>query len=201
MHISEGVLSTPILLGGAILTGLGTAIGLKHLDYDKIMNVSILTATFFVASLIHIPIGPGSVHLVLSGMMGILLGWACFPAILVALFLQSIFFQYGGLVVLGTNTFIMAVPAICCFYLFKSWLQNQGKKRNFAAFLSGFTAVFLSSILMAIALAASDQGFIKTAQIVIGAHIPMMIIEGLITMFTISFLAKVQPEILTSTTP
>jgi cobalt/nickel transport system permease protein len=54
------------------------------------MTVSLLPTTFCVASLIHVPIGPGNVHLILEGLMGIVLGWSCFPAILIALFLQSI---------------------------------------------------------------------------------------------------------------
>ena len=94
MHISEGILSAPILAGGAVLTTVGTAIGLKKMDYDRIMSVSLLSATFFVASLIHVPLGPGSVHLLLGGLLGLILGWGAFPAIVVALALQALFFQY-----------------------------------------------------------------------------------------------------------
>jgi cobalt/nickel transport system permease protein len=196
MHISEGVLSTPVLITGGIVAFTGTAIGLKKLNYDKIMSVSLLTATFFVASLIHVPIGPGSVHLIMGGLMGLLLGWSCFPAILVALFLQTVFFQYGGLTVLGANTTIMALPPLICFYLFGSWLETNGKKRKTAAFACGFLSILLSSILQAIALSLTDKGFWHAAQLIIAAHIPLMFIEGIITMFTISFLAKVQPEFL-----
>ena len=88
MHISEGILSAPVLISGGALTVVGTAIGLKRLDYDRIMGVAIMAATFFVAALIHVPLGPGSVHLVLNGLLGVVLGWACFPAILIALLLQ-----------------------------------------------------------------------------------------------------------------
>jgi cobalt/nickel transport system permease protein len=179
-----------------VVTTIGTAIGLKKLDYDHIMTVSLLTATFFVASLIHVPIGPGNVHLILGGLMGIVLGWSCFPAILIALFLQSLFFNYGGLVVLGVNTTIMALPALVCFYLFRPWLRTNGRKRKIGAFAAGFLAIFLSSLIMATALWSTDKGFLQTAQLVIAVHIPLMIIEGIITMFTVSFLAKVQPEFL-----
>lgn len=196
MHISEGVLSAPVLLAGGALTVAGTAIGLVKLDYDRIMTVSLLTATFFVASLIHVPIGPGNIHLILGGLMGIVLGWSCVPAILVALFLQTLFFNYGGLVVLGANTSIMAIPAITCYYLFRPWIANNGKKHKIAGFAAGFTAILLGSILMALALTTTDQGFIQIAKLVVLAHIPLMIIEGFITMFTIVFLAKVQPEFL-----
>lgn len=196
MHISEGVLSPSILASGGALAFAGTAVGLKKLDYDKVMNVSLLTATFFVASLIHVPIGPGSVHLILGGLMGILLGWSCFPVILVALFLQMIFFQYGGLVVLGTNTTIMALPAVTCFYLFRPWFEKNGRKRQVAAFCCGFLSVLLSSLLMSLALFSTDSGFLHASLLIIGAQTPLMFIEGIITMFAVSFLAKVQPEFL-----
>lgn len=196
MHISEGVLSTPVLITGGAVAFAGTAAGLKKLNYDKIMSVSLLTATFFVASLIHVPLGPGSVHLIMGGLMGLLLGWSCFPAILVALFLQTVFFQFGGLTVLGVNTTIMALPALLCYYLFRPWLKTNGNKRKIAAFGCGFLSILLSSILQAVALTITDSGFWHAAQLVIAAHIPVMFIEGIITMFTISFLAKVQPEFL-----
>jgi len=196
MHISEGVLSPPVLLAGAAVTVVGTAIGLKKIDYDRIMTMSLLTATFFVASLIHVPLGPGNVHLILGGLMGLVLGWSCFPAILVALFLQTLFFNYGGLVVLGVNTANMALPALICFYLCRPWVEKNGVGRKIASFAAGFLAILLSSLLMALALSTTDEGFIQAAQLVIAAHIPLMIIEGLITMFTVSFLAKVQPEFL-----
>ena len=196
MHISEGILSPAILTAGGVLSFTGTAIGLKKLDYDKVMSVSLLTATFFVASLIHVPLGPGSVHLVLGGLMGILLGWICFPVILVALFLQMIFFQYGGLVVLGVNTTIMAFPAVICSYLFRSWFKQNGKKRQAAAFSCGFLSVLLSSLLMALALFSTDRGFFQASLLIIAAQIPLMFIEGIITMFAVSFLAKVQPDFL-----
>ncbi len=194
MHISEGILTMPVLAGGAALTTIGTAIGLKKIDYDKIMPISLLTATFFVATLIHVPVGPGSVHLVLGGLMGILLGWACFPAILVGLLLQALLFQYGGIYVLGVNTFNMAVPALCCYYIARPWLKQKGKKQAVAGFLGGFLSVFLSSLLIALTLHLSDPGFFRTAQATVLVHIPMMVIEGLITMFAITFFAKVQPE-------
>lgn len=196
MHISEGVLSTPVLASGAAIATIGTAVGLKSLDYDRIMTVSLLTATFFVASLIHVPVGPGNIHLVLGGLMGVVLGWSCFPAILTALFLQALFFNFGGIVVLGANTAVLAVPAVFSYLIYRPWLQTNGNRRKVAAFAAGFTAPLLSSLLMATALATTDQGFLQAAKLIVAAHIPLMIIEGLITMFTVLFLAKVQPEFL-----
>ncbi len=197
MHISEGILSAPVLISGGIIAVAGTVIGLKKIDFRHIMPTALFSSAFFVASIIHVPLGPGSVHLVLNGLLGIILGWTSFPAILIGLFLQAIFFQFGGLVVLGVNTVTMAVPALCCYYLVRPWLKQKNPKiRAVAAFGAGALAILLSSLLMALALALSDSGFLTTAKVIIGANVPIMIIEGFITMFTVTFLARVQPEIL-----
>ena len=87
MHIPDGVLSTPVLVTTGILAVKGVSKGLRQIDYERIPRVAALAAVFFVASLIHVPIGPASSHLLLNGLMGFLIGWAAFPALLVALLL------------------------------------------------------------------------------------------------------------------
>jgi cobalt/nickel transport system permease protein len=196
MHISEGVLSPAVLAAGVGLTIVGTAIGLKKMDYEAIPRVAILSAAFFVATLIHVPVGPVGLHLVLNGLMGLLLGWLAIPAILVALFLQALLFQFGGLTVLGVNTVIMALPAVICFYLFRPWLRRSGPLAGLAAFACGALAILLSGLLVAVALLFSGQGFLQVAQLALVAHIPVMVIEGLVTFFIFFFFKKVRPEML-----
>ena len=196
MHIAEGVLSGPILIAGFAVTAVGVGIGLKKLDTEQIAETGILAAAFFVASLVHVPIGPANVHLILNGVLGLLLGWAAFPAIAVALLLQAVFFQFGGLTSLGVNTAIMALPAVTCYYLFAPLLKRSTKTASAAAFACGFLAVFLGAILLGGALYFSDENFIKVATIAVSAHIPVMIIEGFITLFCVGFLKKVRPEML-----
>lgn len=196
MHISEGVLSGPVLLSGAVLAMAGTAIGLRKIDYNQIMTVAILSAAFFVASLIHVPIGPGNAHLILGGLLGVVLGWAAFPSILVALLLQAVLFQFGGLTVLGLNTFTMAGPAVLCYYVFRPMLAKGNGSRFVAAFACGFLAMLISAFLTAGALTLSGEGFVSAARILFYAHLPIMVVEGVITGFAYTFLAKVKPEAL-----
>jgi cobalt/nickel transport system permease protein len=196
MHISEGVLAPAVLAGGAGLAVVGTAIGLKKLDYEAIPRVAILSAAFFVATLIHVPVGPVGLHLVLNGLMGMLLGWLAVPAILIALFLQALLFQFGGLTVLGVNTVTMAAPAVICFYTYRGVLRRKGTAAAVAAFACGATAILLSGVLVAIALITTGQAFLQVAELVLLAHIPVMIIEGIITLFIYLFLQKVRPEML-----
>ncbi len=196
MHIAEGVLSGPVIASGFAVAAVGVGIGLKKLDFEHIAETGILSATFFVASLVHVPIGPSSAHLILNGIIGLLLGWSAFPAIAVALLLQAVFFQFGGFTTLGVNTVIMALPSVICFYLFAPLLKKPGKIASVAAFACGFLAVFFSALLLGGALYFSNENFFEVAAIAISAHIPIMIIEGFITLFCIGFLKKVRPEML-----
>ncbi|MDY0376390.1 MAG: cobalt transporter CbiM [Desulfobacterium sp.] len=196
MHISEGVLSGQVLVAGGVLAFAGTAIGLKKIDYDSIVHVAILASAFFVASLIHVNLGPSSVHLILNGVVGLLLGWAAFPAILVALLLQAVFFQYGGITALGVNTLIMATPAVVCYYLFSPFL-NRGKRTVFAAsFMAGAGSVLLSCLFLGFALYFTEKSFLEVSILIITANLPIMIIEGVVTGFMVTFLQRVYPEIL-----
>ena len=196
MHISEGVLSGPVLLSGYALAAAGTAIGIKKLDYEKIAHVGVLSASFFVASLIHVPIGPANAHLILNGIVGLLLGWSAFPAILTALTLQAVLFQFGGITSLGVNTVIMAAPAVVCGYVFGSVIRNKPAWVTAAAFCCGFLAVFFSSLIAGAALMFTEANFMKIAALIIAAHFPVMVIEGIIAAFCVGFLNKVRPEML-----
>ena len=196
MHISEGVLSTPVLAGGAILTAAGTFIGLRHIDYDRVMTVAIFSAAFFVASLIHVPVGPVSVHLILNGLLGALLGLASFPAILTGLMLQAVLFQYGGLTSLGVNTFDMALPAVLMYAMLRPLLRSKGWRRTIGSFCCGYFSVLLAGLLTALALALSGDAFLTVAKAIVLGHVPIMIVEGCVTMMVVEFLAKTRPELL-----
>ncbi len=196
MHISEGVLSPAVLATGAGLAAVGTAIGLKKMAYEQIPQVAILSAAFFVATLIHVPVGPVGLHLVLNGLMGLILGWVAVPAILIALFLQALLFQFGGLTVLGVNTVIMAGPAVLGYYLFRPLLRHPGAWANIGAFACGFTAILLSALGVALALLSTGQAFQQAAYLAVAAHVPVMFLEGIITLFIYLFIKRVRPEIL-----
>lgn len=198
MHIAEGVLSPGVLAAGYALTAAGTALGLRRLDDDRLMTAAILAAAFFVGSLIHVPIGISSAHLILNGLLGVLLGWATFPAILAALALQALLFQFGGLVVLGVNTCTMGLSSVAAGCLFRllcrAWPTPAGRRA--AAFLGGALGVGGAALLTAAALAFSEEGFAAAARLLFLAHAPVMLAEGVITMFTVDFIRRVRPEML-----
>ncbi len=198
MHISEGVLSVPVLGAGAVLTLGGLAIGLHKMDYDKLPEVAVLSSVFFVASLIHVPIGPSAAHLILNGICGLLLGWLAFPAIFVGLTLQAVLFEFGGLTTLGVNTFNMAFPAVILGFLCRYFIESSHSAvRIGAEFVAGAGAILLSGVLVAASLVlALGHSMESAARLVVLAHVPVMIIEGLITVFVVEFIRRVRPEML-----
>jgi cobalt/nickel transport system permease protein len=197
MHISEGVLSASVLVTGVILTAGGVTLGLKKMDYEKIPEVAVLTSAFFVASLIHVPIGPSSAHLVLNGLIGLLLGWPVFSAILVALSLQALLFQFGGITSLGVNTFNMALPAVVSFYLFRLLSSKHNPYMLvFSGFLCGVVGILGSALLVGLSLVTTGEAFLTVAKLIVIAHLPIMIIEGVITATAVVSLNKIRPELL-----
>lgn len=195
MHISEGVLSAPVLISGAALAAAGVAVGLRRLDHERLMSTAMLAAVFFVGSLVHVPVGLGSAHLILNCLLGMLLGWAAFPAIFTALLLQAVLFQYGGLTTLGVNTVIMAAPAVLCAALFSPLRAKSVYGRRVAAFCCGAFSVAGAGLLAALSLTFSEDGFWLSARLLFVAHIPIMLAEGLVTALAMGFMLKVRPEV------
>jgi cobalt/nickel transport system permease protein len=212
MHIPDGILPVPVTAAGYVATAAVTWYSLRKIRQKEdarrdIPKASLLTAAFFVVSLIHIPIPPPSVHLVLNGLMGVLLDYYAFPAILIGLFFQAVMFGHGGLTTLGVNAIIMGLPAIIAAWLFR--LRRVGNKESprkdgTFGFIAGFVAMGLSvGMFVAILLlwipaelnVATEQAAIYTLAI---AHLPLMVIEGVITAFLVVFLRRVRPTMLSS---
>jgi cobalt/nickel transport system permease protein len=138
------------------------------------------------------------VHLVLNGLLGLLLGWKAFPAILVGLALQALLFQFGGLTALGVNTVNMALPAVLCYHLF-GWGVRLGAKYSLfvvAAFAAGSCPILVSGVMVGLSLYLTGEAFLPAAKLVVVAHVPVMLIEGGLTTACALFLKRVKPELL-----
>ncbi len=199
MHISEGVLDAPVLIAGIVAGGAGLAVGLRRLSHEKIPETAILSAAFFVVGAIHVPLGPVTIHLVLNGLLGLLLGWAAFPAIFVGLSLQMTMLQEGGLTTLGLNTFNMAAPAVLAYCVFAALARSEKKPVVYAAgAAAGASAVLLSALLNSASLYLGGQNgaFTELAAGFFVAHLPLMLVEACVTAFAVGFVRMVSPDLL-----
>jgi len=125
VHISANVLSAPALaLGFAGMTVL-LVVGLFRIREEDVARIGLLTAALFVASSIHVPLGPTSVHLLLNGLAGVVLGRRVGVAVPVSLLLQAWLLGHGDLSTLGVNSCVMALPALLARPLFEHLMHNR----------------------------------------------------------------------------
>lgn len=202
MHISDGILSAPVLAAGFVGTAAIAAYTLRKLDLDDIPKVSVITSVFFVASLIHIPIGPSSVHLILNGLVGIVLGLRAFPAIMLGIILQTILFGHGGVTVIGVNCMMLGGGGLIAYGVWQLRHRfNIKQKEMIFGGLAGATGIISSGFVLALSLVTTGEEFIVTAGYTLAAHIPVMVVEALIVATCAAFLAKVKPDALAGQLP
>lgn len=197
-------------MGGYATTAALTAYSLREIGkqtepQQHIPRASLLAATFFVASWIRIPIPPASVHLILNGLLGAMLGWYAFPAILIALFFQAVMFGHGGLTTLGVNATMMGGPALMAALLFRlpppHWYERPLLIAGMG-FLAGAVAPALSvglffTLILTTIPASIDPAVERVALMaLVAAHIPLIVLEGVFSAMVVEFLRRVRPDLL-----
>ena len=196
MHIADGIVSAPVLATGFGITALMAAATMRNIDTDEIPKISVATAVFFVANFIHVPLGVVSIHLILNGLVGILLGKRAFAAIMLGVILQS-FFGFGGLSVIGINSVMLGGGALCAYGIWQLRHKTSMKNKEviFGA-LGGALAIFFSGCILALALITTGEAFVDTATLVMNWHVVLMLLEGAVTGACVGFLAKAKPDLL-----
>lgn len=272
VHINDGVLGGWWLVGGFVVAGLLVAWAARKVPDEEIPRIALLSAAFFVASLLHLRLGPTSIHLLLNGLVGVVLGRRAPLAILLGLLLQAIIWPgHGGFTTLGVNTCVLALPALVAWGLFTllrrtNWLHGPVARTLLAAggtfagllgavffialiatnrwgdllapdptpaaraagspaalacagllailcgwgerrlragpelalgFVAGAVAVALTVGLNALALLwGGNEDWHTIVTVVVAAHLPLVVIEGLVVGYAVAFLARVKPELL-----
>jgi cobalt/nickel transport system permease protein len=271
VHISDGLLTWDWLLGGFLGAAALICFSLFRLHEDMVPRIAILTSAFFVSSLIHVRAGPTSIHLLMTGLVGVTLGFRSGLAIFVGLLLQVLLFQHGGFTTLGINTCIMTAPALLCYLLFQAmhripwmtsplarpmlvgsgaliwyfsavysialvcqtslasidesafqlanvwllnpWLLGGGLLFTMVmivverrlehtpefplGFLIGELSVLLTAALnCAVLIAGGEEHWPTPPLLLVVAHLPIAVVEGVILGFTVGYLARVKPEML-----
>jgi len=193
VHIPEGFLDIKTLavtdgIGGILLILSAKKVE-KDISSEKVAKMGIATAFVFAVNMFAFPVAGGtSAHLtgvvLISATLG---GWEGFICSSVALFLQAILFQHGGILSLGAN--ILNISGWGA--LLGSVAKRFKKFQPLAGGILSFFAVILGSISCAGELYLSGRGsFLRGATgMAIGNFFPA-VIDGVITFFVLKFLKK-----------
>ncbi|MBM4765264.1 CbiM family transporter [Bacillus sp. B15-48] len=200
MHLSDGVLSFPVVATTSIIAGGLLVFSIKNVKQEEIPKISLMTAAFFVLSLVSIPIGPSSVHPLLCGLLGILLGWRSSIAIFISLLLQALLFQHGGLTTLGANTLLVSIPAIIAFLLFTYFQKTKRVNATLLSGVIGMLGVIIAVLLLILLLLSTssfyNDGAFSVVTLLLIGHIPLIIIEAILTAFIIKMIIQVRPQLI-----
>jgi cobalt/nickel transport system permease protein len=160
VHISDGMLQPSWEWGGMAVAALLALFGAWRIRDEEIPRVALLTAAFFVASLIHVPVPGGpKTHLLLNGLLGVILGRRALLAVPVGLALQAALFGHGGFLSLGVNSVVMGLPALLAGALFAGlrrlpWLRRPWFR---AALVAGSVLGFSLSLVYAVTLLVTNR--------------------------------------------
>lgn len=174
------------------------ALSVRRFDDRRVPQIAVLTSIFFVSSWIHIPLGAVSVHLLLNGLLGIVLGLLSVPAIFVGLFLQTILLGHGGLTTLGVNTITIASGALVARPIFRAiWRGGENPRRAAAAaFLAAIAAVLVSGTILFFLMSAAGKASDRVAVIYVLPNLLVALVDGCVTASAVLFLLHVKPEMI-----
>lgn len=194
MHVSDGILPTAVWAGGWAGAGVLTLASLPALVRASPPRVAMMTSAFFVASLLSFPVGPTSVHLLLVGLTGVVLGRAAFASVLVGVALQLLMFRFGGVTTLGINALDMGLGALAAGAVFhglprprRAWLRGA---------LAGFAGTLVALGCFALVMLSAGEGLRAVAWASVGFHLPVLVLETLVTAQAVAFLERVRPQLL-----
>lgn len=186
VHLADGVVQPVWFVGGWIVAGVLVARFARRIPDSQVSRVGLVTAALFVASARGAPVGPTSVHLILNGLAGVMLGSTAVAAIAVALTLQLVLLGHGGFSTLGLNVTIYALPVLLCV----RWRPTTVLS---GSLLGGLTAAGSVALNAGCLLLGGSEGVDRrVVGLVVLAHLPVIAVEAAASGFAIAAVRQAQ---------
>jgi cobalt/nickel transport system permease protein len=208
LHIPDGYLSLPVSLVTWVLAIALITISLNKVQAEykerTVPLMGVCAAFIFAAQMINFPIPGGtSGHLLGGTLAGVLLGpWAGSLVMAVVFIVQAVFFQDGGLTVLGANTVNMGlIGTFGGYYLYwgirKAIGRDTPKGILVGTAVAAWISVFVASLLCAVQLGLSGTVPMNVALAAMAFwHFMIAIGEAVITVIAISFVFRTRPDLI-----
>lgn len=197
VHIGPGLLNEVWWVSGFVHMAVLVPLSLWKVSDRDIPRIGVLTAAFFVASSVHIPLGVASVHLLLNGLVGVILRWRAPLAVAVGLTLQTLLLGHGGPDALGVNFAVLTLPALLAGRTFRPLFRMMPAFAA-GAVVGGCTAavtVLLHAVVLYLGVnVGEDEPRKWIAGVSLAAHLPVIVVEAVGVGFACRVLAKAKPE-------
>jgi cobalt/nickel transport system permease protein len=212
MHMANELLNPTVafvtLAIAAAAVVIASARAKKTLPADKLPLMGVMGAFVFAGQMINftLPGMPGtSGHLVGAVLLTILLGPSVGILVIASvLIVQCLLFQDGGLLALGCNIINMGViPCLLGGLLYKVVLGPAAKARAWRQYIAAWIACVVGvaggATMVPLETALGGRVTIPTGDflsVMLGVHIIIGLVEGLITFAVIAYIRQVRPEAL-----
>ncbi len=209
MHMANELLSIPVAAGtlaiAAASLGFICRKAKQIITSDKLALMGILGAFVFAAQMVNfqLPAMPGtSGHILGAVLLAIILGpHAAAIVIASVVIIQCLIFQDGGLLALGCNIINMAlVPSYLGYFLYRT--VTAGPFNSLRVYIGSVLACVItmqvSAALIPIEAALSGVLAVPFSTFLItmlGVHLLIGLVEGLVTVAVLSYLQQVRPDI------
>lgn len=209
MHMANELLSGPVAAGTWALSA--GALGWvcrkvsQTIGPDRLSLMGVLGAFVFAAQMINIPLPflPGtSGHMIGAVLLAIVLGpHAGALAVSSVVIVQCLLFQDGGLLAMGCNLINMAlIPAYLGYALYRGLTKRftQHWASGFAILMACLITTEISATLVVIQAGLSgvvDIPLYFFLVTMLGVHLLVGILEGVLTVMVIGYLTQMKPDI------
>ncbi len=215
MHMANELLSIPVAAGTIAVAAASLGFICRKVRQivtsDKLALMGILGAFIFAAQMVNfrLPAMPGtSGHMVGAVLLAIILG-PHLGAIVISsvVIIQCLIFQDGGLLALGCNIINMAlIPSYLGYSLYKAFTAPvSGPLRAYiGALLACVISFQVSAAFVPIEAALSGVLVVPFSTfliIMLGVHLLIGLIEGLITVAVLGYLQQVRPDVIVDSLP
>ena len=209
LHIPDGFLSLPVALAFWVITILTITLAIRRsqdeLGERQIPLMGVIAAFIFAAQMINFPIAGGtSGHLLGGALAAILLGpWAGILVMSTVVGVQALFFQDGGLVVMGANIFNMGILTALIGYGMFRLVKDQGRGLQLGMTgVAAWLSVMGGALFTALQLWLSGTTTLAVVMpAMLGVHALIGIGEALITAAALGFIYQTRPDLLQAEEP
>jgi cobalt/nickel transport system permease protein len=208
--MANELLSVPVAGGTLAVAAAGLGLACKKakkiVTPDKIALMGILGAFIFAAQMVNfqLPAMPGtSGHLVGVVLLAVILGPHLAVVVMASVVIvQCLIFQDGGLLALGCNIINIALlPSYLGYFLYR--IITAGQLNTLRAYTGALLACIISieagAICVPIQTALSGVLVVPFSTFLItmvGVHLLVGIVEGLVTIAVLGYLQQTRPDII-----
>ncbi len=191
MHLPDGIISTSLCLPALATAGGASLWALRALPDRQLPRVAMLTAAFFAVGGLHVRVPGGSVHFLLTGLLACMLGRRAIAPITIGVALQALLLQHGGILTLGVNALVLALPAVAVGALALPAIARATPRFAGLIAAAATIACYAGSMTLFLVLVAwQDAGMLTAVLPWVALHAPTMALEALMSAVAVGYLAR-----------